>query len=159
MKLGIFAVACALALACCPRPGGTESVPPPRAANGRQDVDAAVRFRARADAGDAAAQYELAHLQFIGLAPQRQAGETLRLLTSAAVAGHDQAQLLLARVREFGFDGAPPDLAQALKWYGRAAATSSTPDLRKAAAEACARLHPQVSASLIAAAEEVAPPL
>jgi len=45
---------------------------------------------------------------------------------------------------------------QALKWYGRAAETASTPDLRAAAAEARARLRPRMSAALIAEAETLA---
>lgn len=171
MKLGILSVGCALALVACPQPGGTEDIPAASAAataaqvaqltDGRlgvwQSFDEAVGwFRARADAGDAAARYELAHLQYIGRLPQRDAGETLRLLTAAAEAGHDQAQLLLARTREFGFEDAPPDLVQALKWYMRAAEMASTPDLRAAAAEACARLRPRLSAALIAQAETLA---
>ena len=77
----------------------------------------------------------------------------MRLLRAAAEAGHDQAQILLARTQEFGFEGTPPDLVQALKWYARAAETASTPDLHAAAAEACARLRPRMSAALIAEAE------
>jgi TPR repeat protein len=168
MKLGTLGMGCALALVACPQPGGTEDKPAaPHAAkiaqltDGRlgvwQSFDEAVSwFRTRAEAGDAGARYELAHLQFIGLLPQREAGETLQLLTAAAEAGHDQAQLLLARTREFGFEGTPPDLVQALKWYGRAAETASTPDLRASAAEACARLRPRLSATLIAEAETLA---
>lgn len=168
MKLGMLSFSCALALVACPRPGGTEdtAAAPPSArvallTDGRlgvwQSFDEAVGwFRARAAAGDAGARYELAHLQFVGLLPQRDAGETLRLLTAAAEVGHDQAQLLLARTREFGFEGTPPNLVQALKWYGRAAETASTPDLRAAAAEACARLRPRMSAALIAEAETLA---
>jgi TPR repeat protein len=168
MKLAILAISCTLALVAYPQPGGTEDKPAaPDAAkigqlsNARigvwQSFDEAVGwFRSRAAAGDAGARYELAHLQFIGLLPQREAGETLHLLTAAAEAGHDQAQLLLARTQEFGFDGTPPDLVQALKWYGRAAETSTAPDLRAAAAEACARLRPRLSAALIAEAETLA---
>jgi TPR repeat protein len=168
MKLGILSISCALALIACPQPGGTEGKPAaPDAAkiaqltNARlgvwQSFDEAVGwFRTRAAAGDAGARYELAHLQFVGLLPQRESGEALRLLTAAAEAGHDQAQLLLARTREFGFEGTPPDLVQALKWYGRAAETASTPDLRAAAAEACARLRARMSSTLIAEAETLA---
>ena len=168
MKLGILSISCALALVACPQPGGTEDKPSaPDAAkitqltNARlgvwQSFDEAVGwFRTRAEAGDSGARYELAHLQFVGLLPQRDAGETLRLLTAAAEAGHDQAQLLLARTHEFGFEGTPPDLVQALKWYRRAAEKASTPDLRAAAAEACARLRPRMGAALIAEAETLA---
>jgi TPR repeat protein len=171
MKLDILSVSCALALVACPQPGGTEDIrAAPAAATSAQvaqltDADLGVWqsfdeavgwFRARAAAGDAGARYELAHLQYIGLVPQRDAGEMLRLLTAAAEAGHDQAQLLLARTEEFGFEDAPPDLVQALKWSARAAETASTPDLRAAAAEACARLRPRMSAALIAEAETLA---
>jgi TPR repeat protein len=168
MKLAILTIGCALALVAYPQPGGTEDRPAaPDAAkiaqltNARlgvwQSFDEAVGwFRARAAAGDAGARYELAHLQFVGLLPQGEAGETLRLLTAAAEAGHDQAQLLLARTREFGFEGAPPDLVQALKWYARAAETTSAPDLRAAASEACARLRPRLGAALVAEAETLA---
>jgi TPR repeat protein len=169
MRLGILCVSCALALVASPQRGGTEDIPaaPATAAqaalltDGRlgvwQSFDEAVAwFRVRAAAGDAGAQYELAHLQFVGLSPQREAGETLRLLTAAAESGHDQAQLLLARTQEFGFEGAPPDQVQALKWYARAAETASTTDLRAAAAEACARVRPRLSAPLIAEAETLA---
>ncbi len=171
MKLGILSIACAIALAGWPQAGGTEDIPGARteAASARQaqltdgrlgvwqSFDEAVDwFRARAAAGDAGAQYELAHLQFVGQLPQRDAGETWRLLTAAAEAGHDQAELLLARAQEFGLDGRPPDLVQALKWYARAAETAPTPDLRTAAAEACARLRPRMSAALIAEAETLA---
>ena len=171
MKLDILSVGCALALVACPQPGGTEDIPAGPAGatsaqvaqltDGRlgvwQSFDEAVGwFRARADAGDAAARYELAHLQYVGRLPQRDAGETLRLLTAAAEAGHDQAEILLARTREFGFDDTSPDLVQALKWYMRAAETASTPDLRAVAAEACTRLRPRMSATLIAQAETLA---
>jgi TPR repeat protein len=171
MKLGILSIGCAVALVACPRPGGTEDAPaaPVAAASaqiaqltdGRLGVwqsfdDAIGWFRARAAAGDAGARYELAHLQFVGLLPQGEAGETVRLLTAAAEAGHDQAQILLARTREFGFEGTPPDLVQALKWYARAAITTSAPDLHAAAAEACARLRPRLSAARIAEAETLA---
>jgi len=171
MKFGMLSVACALALVACPQPGGTEDfrAAPATATSAQvaeltdgdlgvwQSFDEAVGwFRARAAAGDVGARYELAHLQFIGLVPQRDAGETLRLLTAAAEAGHDQAQLLLGRIEEFGFEGAPPDLVQALKWYARAAETASAPDLRAAAVEACARLRPHMRAALIAEAETLA---
>jgi TPR repeat protein len=166
MKLGIFSLACTIALVGWSQPGGTEdsrsaSVQAAQLSDARigvwQSFDEAVGwFRTRASAGDASAQYELAHLQFVGLVPQRDAGDTLRLLTAAAEAGNDQAELLLARTQEFGFEGAPPNLAQALKWYMRAAETASTPDLRAAAAEADARLRPRLSAALIAEAETLA---
>jgi len=166
MKSGLFAIACMIALVGWPQPGGTEdglptAVQSAQLSDGRlgvwQSFDEAVGwFRARAAAGDAGAQYELAHLQFIGLVPQREEDETLQLLTTAAEAGNDQAELLLAHAREFGFASAPPDLVQALKWYARAAETASTPDLREAAAEACARLRPRMSATLIAEAETLA---
>jgi TPR repeat protein len=169
MKLGTLTIACAIALVGWPRPGGTEdragasvtSVQAAQLSDARlgvwQSFDEAVGwFRARASAGDASAQYELAHLQFVGLVPQGDAGETLRLLNAAAEVGNDQAELLLARVREFGFEGTPPDLLQALKWYTRAAATTATPDLRLAATEGCDRLRPLLSASLIAQAETLA---
>jgi TPR repeat protein len=162
-------MACAAAVAGWSQPGGTEDTErtaPPASAQAAlsdgslgvwQSFDEAVGwFRARAAAGDAGAQYELAHLQFVGLLPQRTTGETLGLLTMAAEAGNDQAEILLARTREFGFEDAPPDLVQALKWYARAADTASTPDLRAAAAEACARLRPRLSAALIAEAETLA---
>lgn len=166
MKSGLFAIACTIALLGWPQPGGTKDGPPTAVQAARlsdgplgvwQSFDEAVGwFRARASAGDAGAQYELAHLQFIGLVPQREGGETLQLLTAAAESGHDQAELLLARMREFGFASTPPDLVQALKWYARAAKTASTPDLRETAAEACARLRPRMSATLVAEAETLA---
>jgi TPR repeat protein len=124
MKSGIFAIACTIALVGWPPPGGTEDNPPavqaPQLSDGSlgvwQSFDEAVGwFRARAAAGDAGARYELAHLQFVGLVPQREEDETLQLLTAAAEAGHDQAELLLARVREFGFASTAPDFVQALK--------------------------------------------
>lgn len=166
MKSGLFAIACTIALVGWSPPGGTEDNPPTavqaaQLSNGSLGVwqsfdDAVGWFRARAAAGDAGARYELAHLQFIGLVQQREPGETLQLLTAAAEAGHDQAELLLARVREFGFASTAPDLVQALKWYARAADTTSSPDLRETAAEACARLRPRMSATLIAEAETLA---
>jgi len=167
MKRGSFCIACAVAVAGEAQPGGTEDTGHAAAAQATvlsdgslgvwQSFDEAVGwFRARAAAGDAGAQYELAHLQFVGLLPQRAAGEMLDLLGTAAEAGNDQAEILLARAREFGFEGAPPDLVQALKWYARAAATAATPDLRDAAAEACARLRPRLSAPQIAEAETLA---
>lgn len=118
--------------------------------------EAVVWFRARAAKGDSAAQYELAHLQFTGVLPRRGADETLRLLTAAAEGGHDQAQLLLARLYEFGFEGTRPDLVQALKWNLRAAACASAADLRAAAAEAGARLRSRLSSGSIAEAETLA---
>src|SRR5262245_52871314 len=112
MKLRIFSIACAIALVGWPRPGGTEdragtSAMPIQSAqlsDARlgvwQSFDEAVGwFRTQASAGDASAQYELAHLQFVGLVPQGDAGETLRLLIAAAEVGNDQAELLLARLR------------------------------------------------------------
>ena len=167
MKLDILSISCALALVGWPQPGGTEDLPAAPSAqvalqtDGRlgvwQSFDEAVDwFRASAAAGDASARYELAHLQFVGLVPQRDAGETLRLLTAAAEVGHDQAQLLLARAREFGFEDTLPDPVQALKWYARAAATAPTADLRVSATEACARLRLHMSAALIAEAETLA---
>ena len=169
MKLGVLTIACVIALVGWPRPGGTEdraktsvnSVQSAERSDARlgvwQSFDEAVSwFRARASAGDASAQYELAHMQFVGLVPQGEAGETQRLLTAAAEAGNDQGELLLARVREFGFEGTPPDLLQALKWYTRAAATTATPDLRLAATEGCDRLRARLSASQIAQAETLA---
>lgn len=169
MKLGVLTIASAIALVGWPGPGGTED----RAGTSARSVQSAERgdarlgvwqsfdeavgwFRARASAGDASAQYELAHLQFVGLVPQGEAGETQRLLTAAAEAGNDQGQLLLARVREFGFEQTPPDLLQALKWYTRAAATTATPDLRLAATEAADRLRARLTASQIAQAETLA---
>ncbi|HUL07378.1 MAG TPA: hypothetical protein VLV76_13665 [Candidatus Acidoferrum sp.] len=168
MRLGLFCLACAAAVAGWAQPGGTEDTARASASAQAtllsdgilgvwQSFDEAVAwFRARAAAGDAGAQYELAHLQFVGLLPQRTAGEMLGLLTMAAEAGNDQAEILLARTREFGFEDAPPDLVQALKWYARAAATADTPDLRAAAAEACERLRPHLSAPQIAEAETLA---
>ena len=167
MKLGILSISCALALVGGPQPGGTEDLPAASTAQVAlltdgslgvwQTFDEAVGwFRARAAVGDAGAQYELAHLQFIGVLPRRDPGETLRLLTTAAEAGHDQAQILLARTQEFGSEATPPDFVQALKWYERAAATASTSDLRSAAAEACAHLRSRMSAALIAEAETLA---
>jgi TPR repeat protein len=167
MKLGILSISCALALVGLPQAGGTEDLPAAPSAQVAlqtdgslgvwQSFDEAVGwFRARAAAGDAGARYELAHLQFVGLVPQRDAGETLGLLTAAAEAGHDQAQLLLARIREFGYEGTPPNPVQAFKWYARAAATAPTADLRAAAAEACARLRPRMRAAQIAEAETLA---
>ena len=169
MKVGILTIACAVALVGWPRPGGTEdragasvtSVQAAQLSDARlgvwQSFDEAVGwFRDRAAAGDASAQYELAHLQFVGLVPQGEAGETLQLLTAAAEVGNDQAELLLARVQEFGFEGTPPDLLQALKWYTRAAATTATPDLRLAATEGCDRLRARLSASQVAQAETLA---
>jgi len=169
MKLGTLVLALGVALVGWSQPGGTEDARAAQAAgpqtamltDGRlgvwQNFDEAVAwFRTRAAAGDADARYELAHLQFIGLLPEREPGETQGLLASAAEAGHGQAQLLLARIQEFGSDGRPPNLVQALKWYERAEATASAPDLRAAAAEACARVRPRLSAPLIAEAETLA---
>jgi len=149
MKPGILALACALALVAAPQRGGTEVIAP-RAA---PSVDESVAwYRARAAAGDAAAQYEVAHLEFIGLLPQSAAGETVRLLTAAAEAGNDQAALLLARLREFGFEGAAPDPVQAFAWYERVAVRAPTADLRATAAEASRRLRPRMTAAQLAQA-------
>jgi len=166
----IFVIGFCAALLWGPRTGGTGEAGTPRASTPTQlamridgslgvwsNVDEAVGwFRARAVQGDAGAQYELAHLQFVGVLPQRDVGETLRLLTASAEAGHDQAQLLLARLQEFGFEDARADLVQALKWYARVAARGGTADQRMAAVEACARLRPRLSAQAIAEAETLA---
>ncbi len=166
----IFVIGFCAALLWGPRTGGTGEARTPGASTPtplamridgslgvRGNVDDAVGWlRARADEGDAGAQYELAHLQFIGLLPRRDAGETLRLLTASAEAGHDQAQLLLARLREFGSEDARPDWVQALKWYARVAARGGAADLRMAAVEACARLRARLGAQAIAEAETLA---
>jgi TPR repeat protein len=166
----IFVIGFCAALLWGPRTGGTGEAGTPRASTPTQlamrtdgslgvwsNFDDAVGWiRARAARGDAGAQYELAHLQFVGLLPQRDAGETLRLLTASAEAGHDQAQLLLGRVREFGFEDARPDLVQALKWYARVAARGGAVDLRMAAVEACARLRPRLSVQALVEAETLA---
>jgi TPR repeat protein len=155
----VFIIGLCAALLWQPRAGGTEDgVPLPAGAgalpaqfaervDGRLGVgvwtsfDAAVAWlRNRAAAGDADARYELAHLQFTGLVVPNTPGETLALLTAAAEAGQDQAQLLLGRLHEFGFQDVRPDPVQALAWYSRAAATGSTADLRAAADEASQRL-------------------
>ena len=175
MKSIVRVVAVIAALSSYPQPAGTEDLP--RRALSRQSAEADIQlallsdarlgvwrnfddavgwFRMRAAQGDAAAEYELAHLQFTGLLPQRAEGETLRLLTSAAEAGHDQAQLLLARIHEFGIEGTRPDLVQALKWSTRAVAAASTDDLRASATEAAARLRARMSPTLIAQAETLA---
>lgn len=175
MKSIVRVVAVIAALSSYPQPAGTEDLARPtepkqsveadiqlalltdaRLGVWRNFDDAVAWFRMRAEKGDAAAEYELAHMQFTGLLPQRTDGETLLLLGSAAEAGHDQAQLLLARIHEFGIDGTRPDLVQALKWSTRAVAAASTDDLRASAAEASARLRARMSPTLIAQAETLA---
>lgn len=121
------------------------------------DFDEAVGWlRARAQAGDSAARYELAHLRFTGLIDRGMPGETVALLAAAAEAGQGQAQLLLARLHEFGLEGLAQDPVQALKWYERAAARAGTPDLREAASESRDRLRARLTSRQIAAAETVA---
>lgn len=121
------------------------------------DFDEAVGWLdARARAGDSAARYELAHMRFTGLIERGSPGETVALLSAAAEAGQDQAQLLLARLHEFGLEGLPQDPIQALKWYERAAANGSIPDLRASAADACERLRAHLTSRQIATAETAA---
>jgi hypothetical protein len=162
MKLGTLALACAIALVAVPQAGGTEdgrALTSGERVGMPRDFDLSVAsLRARAADGDAGAEYEIAHLQFVDLLPQRQAGETVQFLTAAAEAGNDQAALLLARMRELGWEAGAPDPVRALAWYERVAATASTPDLRAAAAAACARLRSRMSATQVAQAGAFADP-
>lgn len=121
------------------------------------DFDQAVGWlSARARAGDSTARYELAHMRVTGLLEPGTPGETVALLSAAAEAGQDQAQLLLARLHEFGLEGLPQDPVQALKWYERAAVSGSTPDLRASAEASCDRLRARLTSRQIANAETTA---
>jgi len=77
-------------------------------------------LRARAEAGDAAAAFELAcaHREGDG---EQDAGEALRWFRMAAEGGHAEAQVELAFLHDTGV-GMPQDAAAATRWYGLAAA-------------------------------------
>lgn len=121
------------------------------------DFDTAVGWlENRARGGDSSARYELAHLRFTGLIDRGAPGETVALLAAAAEAGQVQAQLLLARLHEFGLEGLAQDPVQALKWYERAALGADTLDLRVAAGESRDRLRARLTSRQIATAETAA---
>jgi hypothetical protein len=85
--------------------------------------------RARAEAGDAVAQFSLGAFLFYG---SSETGEGVAWIRRAAAQRFADAEFQLGQIYEFGF-GASPDTAQALTWYRRAAEHGSAAGQRAVA--------------------------
>ena len=116
-----FALALAFLVLSGPRPGGTDLGPGWQAYQRGDYAAAASAWRPLAETGDAAAQYNLGVLYDEGLGVERDDETALLWWTRAAqqdhrLAQHNLALTLLER-------GGPLDLAEAVTWLERAAAT------------------------------------
>lgn len=85
-----------------------------------QEQEAAERYRAAAEAGDAKAQLELADCYCDGSGVPADMGECVRWARRAAEQGFAKAQVYFARLYLRG-DGVPQDDAEAFKWFLAAA--------------------------------------
>ena len=81
---------------------------------------AAVLFQRAADAGDAWAQYNLAHMYLDGRGVARDWPRAHAYYLKAAAQGHERAMNLLGRCCEEGW-GRPRDACAAADWYRRSA--------------------------------------
>ena len=78
-------------------------------------------LKAAAEAGDAAAQYELAMMYGLGKDVERDDALTLEWGRKAAGNGHPEAQLRMGQCCLHGTHDQPQDLAQAVEWFRKAA--------------------------------------
>jgi TPR repeat protein len=117
-----------------------------------RDFERAAHWYLRAAGkGHAAAQFELARIQFEGMVVPRGTDEMMYWLWRAALSGHVEAQIMLGAVYEFGDAGVRADLTQALKWY-RVALRSAPPELRQRIARLTERAGAKMTAAQIDAA-------
>ena len=86
----------------------------------RAQTPAIDAVRARAEQGDAAAQYNLGQMYSYGRVLPKDSAEAVRWYRLAAEQGHDYAQLSLGRMYADG-TGVPQDDVEAVRWYGLAA--------------------------------------
>jgi TPR repeat protein len=75
--------------------------------------------RARADAGEAEAQYQLASMYWEGKVVDRDPNESLKWYQRAAEHGHREAQVRLAELYERG-EGISQNYERASQWYKKA---------------------------------------
>jgi TPR repeat protein len=79
-----------------------------------------VSVREKAEAGDAASQFQLAMMLRGGNGEDRNESESVRWVIAAAENGHAMAQAELAVMYHAG-DGVPQDYARAAAWYRKSA--------------------------------------
>ena len=82
-------------------------------------------LRAKADKGDAVAQFELARKFASGQNVPKDDQAALQLFLKAAKQGHTKAEVSLGSIYAHGF-GVPVDWAASIQWYRRAAAKGDT---------------------------------
>jgi len=86
----------------------------------RQKADPLADVRAKAEAGDAQAQYSLGYAYRFGDDVAKDAVEAVKWYRKAAEQGHAQAQFNLGTSYYFG-NGVAKDLVEAVKWFRKAA--------------------------------------
>jgi TPR repeat protein len=84
------------------------------------ETNAPTGIRAKAERGDAGAQYELGLMYSIGDQYPQDFGEAAKWMRKAAEQGEAEAQCFLGALYETG-DGVPQDDTEAAKWYRKAA--------------------------------------
>ena len=113
-RLPLFLVGCLLALSLTAQDGGRTAV---RGHGGVLDLGT---LRAKAQAGDAAAQFELGDRCYFGRGILRNHGESARWYRLAAEQGHGGAQVNLGNAHLRG-EGLPRNPAEAYVWFALAA--------------------------------------
>ena len=88
------------------------------AGKSKEDIQ---RLTAAAEAGDVAAQYELAMLYGLGKDVERDDALSLEWGRKAAEQGHAEAQLRMGQCCLHGTCDQPQDLTQAVEWFRKAA--------------------------------------
>lgn len=106
----------ALALAVMAAPAACAEIP----ASGSNYVDALRWYEKSAEAGDARAQFLLAHKFENGIGVDADLAKAAAWYRKAAEGGHAEAQFKLATLLEQG-RGVPRDVEAAFGWYGSAA--------------------------------------
>ncbi len=124
------------------------------AAPGWPQPETIAEWRARAEQGDAIAQYNLGVMYTKGEGVPQDDGEAVRWFRKAAQQGFSQAQYNLGVMYDDG-RGVPQDYVAAHKWYNLAA-SGSTGETRKAAINKREILAARMTPAQIAEAQRAA---
>jgi uncharacterized protein len=99
--------------------------PPSTNALATDNTAAIVELRAKAEQGNADAQYELGACYHVGQGVPQDDAEAMKWYRKAAVQGNSTAQFCIGVRYEYG-RGVPQDYTEAVKWYRKAAEEGNT---------------------------------
>lgn len=85
------------------------------------DADPLAADRARAEQGDADAQFDLGYAYATGNDVERDRSKAIKWYAAAAKAGHLEAQYALGSLFQQGWKGIPPNHREAANWFKQAA--------------------------------------